>query len=127
MKQLFFCFSILFIIMACSSKPNISGRWAMEMDGNQDTAIIMFGDTIIAPELRINNDSVYMEIRKNGIVDKEEFIGVYTITGNEITVTDRYGKQKIQNIVLKDDVLIITDKDDPNKIIMRLIRIKEES
>ncbi len=125
MKQLFFCFSLLFIIMACSSKSNISGRWAMEMDGNQDTAIIMFGDTIVAPELRINNDSVYMEIRKNGIVDKEEFIGIYTINGNEITVTDRYGKQKIQNIAFKDDMLIITDKDDPNKIIMRLIRIKE--
>lgn len=127
MKQLFFCFSLLFIIMACSSKPNISGRWAMEMDGNQDTAIIMFGDTIIAPELRINSDSVYMEIRKNGIVDKEEFVGVYTINGSEITVTDRYGEQRIQNITIKDDMLIITDKDDPNKIIMRLIRIKEGS
>lgn len=127
MKQLFFCFSLLFVIMACSSRPDISGRWAMEMDGNRDTAIIMFGDTIIAPELRISSDSVYMEIRKNGIVDKEEFVGVYTITGNEITVTDRYGKQKIQSIVLKDDVLVVTDKDDPNKIIMRLIRIKEKS
>lgn len=127
MKQLFFCFSLLFIIMACSSKPNISGRWAMEMDGNQDTAIIMFGDTIIAPELRINSDSVYMEIRKNGIVDKEEFVGVYSITGSEITITDRYGEQRIQNITVKDDMLIITDKDDPNKIIMRLIRVKEES
>lgn len=126
MKQLFSCFSLLFIIMACSSKPNISGRWAMEMDGNQDTAIIMFGDTIVAPELRINNDSVYLEIRKNGIVDKEEFIGVYTINGNEITVTDRYGKQKVQNILFKDDILVITDKEDPDKIIMRLIRIKEE-
>ncbi|GAB6010133.1 hypothetical protein [Dysgonomonas reticulitermitis] len=127
MKQLFSCFSLLFIIMACSSKPNISGRWAMEMDGNQDTAIIMFGDTIVAPELRINHDSVYLEIRKNGIVDKEEFIGVYTINGNEITVTDRYGKQKVQNILFKDDILVITDKEDPDKIIMRLIRIKEES
>ncbi len=126
MKQLFFCFSLLFIIMACSSKPNISGRWAMEMDGNQDTAIIMFGDTIVAPELRINSDTVYMEIRKNGIVEKEELIGIYTISGNEITVTDRYGEQRIQNIVFKDDMLIITDKDDPNKVIMRLIRIKEE-
>lgn len=99
----------------------------MEMDGNQDTAIIMFGDTIIAPELRINSDSVYMEIRKNGIVDKEEFVGVYSITGSEITITDRYGEQRIQNITVKDDMLIITDKDDPNKIIMRLIRVKEES
>lgn len=97
----------------------------MEMDGNQDTAIVMFGDTIVAPELRINNDSVYLEIRKNGIVDREEFIGVYTINGNEITVTDRYDKQKVQNILLKDDTLVITDKEDSNKIIMRLIRIKE--
>lgn len=112
--------------MACSSRPNISGRWAMEMDGNQDTAIIMFGDTIVAPELRISSDSVYLEIRKNGIVDKKEFVGIYTINGNEITVTDRYGKQKVQKIVLKDDLLIVVDKDDPDKIIMRLIRIREE-
>lgn len=126
MKQLIFCFSFLFVIMACSTRPNISGRWAMEMDGNQDTAIVMFGDTIVAPELRINNDSVYMEIRKNGIVDKKEFVGVYAIEGNEITITNRYGEKKIQKIILKDDILIITDKDDPNKIIMRLIRVKEQ-
>ena len=69
---------------------------------------------------------LFMEIRKNGIVEKEELIGIYTISGNEITVTDRYGEQRIQNIVFKDDMLIITDKDDPNKVIMRLIRIKEE-
>jgi hypothetical protein len=126
MKQLIFCFSFLFAIMACSSPPDISGRWAVEMDGNQDTAIIMFGDTIIAPELRINRDSVYLEVRRNGVVDTKEFVGVYIINGNLITITDRYGKQKTQNIILKDNILTVTDKDDPNKIIMRLIRIKED-
>jgi hypothetical protein len=113
--------------MACSSGPDIAGRWAMEMDGNQDTAIVMFGDTVVAPELRINNDSVYMEIRKNGIVDKKEFICSYVRVGSEIITTNRYGEKRIQKIVQKGDILIITEKDDPEKIVMRLIRIKEES
>lgn len=127
MKQLIFCFLFLFIIMACSSRPTISGRWAMEVDGNQDTVMIINGDTIIAPELRIDQDSVYLEIKKNGAVCKTEFLGVYKIEGNRITITNRLGKQEIQKIELKDDILTIMDKDDPDKIIMRLIRIREES
>lgn len=127
MKQLISCFLFLFIIMACSSRPTISGRWAMEMDGNRDTVMIMNGDTIIAPELRIDRDSVYLEVKKNGTVCKTEFIGVYKMEGNQITITDRFGKQEIQKVELKDDILTVVDRDDPNKIIMRLIRIKEES
>jgi len=112
--------------MACSTRPSIEGRWAMEMDHTRDTAIIVGGDTIVAPELRIDRDSMYIEIKTNGLVAKSECMGFYSIDKNLITVTNKMGKQKTCSFVIKEDTLTILDKDDPNKIIMRLIRIKEK-
>ena len=112
--------------MACSTQPTLEGRWAVEMEHNRDTAIILNGDTIVAPELKIDQDSMYLEIKTNGLVSKTECLGFYTINNNLITVTDRMGKQRTETFVLKDDVLTILDKDDPNKIIMRLVRIREK-
>lgn len=126
MKQLFFCFTFVAILMACSTRPTIEGRWAMEMDHNQDTAIVVRGDTIVAPELRFERDTMYMEVRTNGVIARSECMGVYSIENNLITVIDKMGTKQINQFVLKDDVLTIRDKDNPNKIIMRLIRIKEK-
>lgn len=126
MKHLLFCFSFLTILMACSTQPTLEGRWAVEMEHNRDTAIIVNGDTIVAPELKIDRDSMYLEIKTNGLVSKTECLGFYRINNNLITVTDRMGKQRTETFVLKDDVLTILDKDDPNKIIMRLVRIREK-
>lgn len=126
MKQLFFCFTFVIILMACSTRPTIEGRWAMEMDHNQDTAIVVRGDTIVAPELRFERDTMYMEVRTNGVIARSECMGVYSIENNLITVIDKMGTKQINQFVLKDDVLTIRDKDNPNKIIMRLIRIKEK-
>jgi hypothetical protein len=126
MKQLFFCFSFITILMACSTHPSVEGQWAMETDHNRDTAIIIGGDTVVAAELKIDRDSMYIEIKTNGIVAKSECMGFYSIDKNLITVTDRMGKQKTCTYKMKDDILTITDKDDPGKIIMRLIRIKEK-
>ncbi|WP_185155686.1 hypothetical protein [Dysgonomonas sp. 521] len=126
MKQLFFCFSFIIVLMACSTKPTIEGRWAMEMDHNRDTVVIIGGDTIVAPELRIDRDSMYMEVRTNGLIAKSECLGFYTISSNLITVTDRMGKQQTSKFEIKDDILTVTDKDHPDKIIMRLVRIKEK-
>lgn len=112
--------------MACSTRTSIEGRWAMEMDHNQDMAIIIGGDTIVAPELMIDKDSMYIEIKTNGIVAKSECMGFYSIDKNLITVTDKMGKQRTCTFVMREDTLTILDKDDPNKIIMRLVRIKEK-
>jgi hypothetical protein len=126
MKQLFFCFSFVILLMACSTRPSIEGRWAIEMGHNRDTVIIIGGDTVVAPELKIDRDSMYMEIMSNGLVVKSECMGFYSIDKNLITVTDRMGKQQTCSFELKEDTLTIMDKDDSNKIIMRLIRIREK-
>ncbi|MDR2950415.1 MAG: hypothetical protein LBV71_14580 [Prevotella sp.] len=126
MKRLFFCFSFVIVLMACSTRPTIEGRWAMEMDHNQDTAFVVRGDTIVAPELRFERDTMYMEVRTNGVIARSECMGVYSIQDNLITVTGRMGEQQTHRFILKDDILTVVDKDDPNKIIMRLIRIKEK-
>jgi hypothetical protein len=98
----------------------------MEMDHNQDTAFVVRGDTIVAPELRFERDTMYMEVRTNGVIARSECMGVYSIQDNLITVTGRMGEQQTHRFILKDDILTVVDKDDPNKIIMRLIRIKEK-
>lgn len=126
MKRLFFCFSFVIVLMACSTRPTIEGRWAMEMDHNQDTAFVVRGDTIVAPELRFERDTMYMEVRTNGVIARSECMGVYSIQDNLITVIGRMGEQQTHRFILKDDILTVVDKDDPNKIIMRLIRIKEK-
>ena len=125
MKQLFFCFSFVLILMACSTRQTIQGRWAMEMDHNQDTAIVVRGD-IVVPELRFERDTMYMEVRTNGVIARSECMGVYSIEDNLITVIDKMGEQRVNRFILKDDILTVIDKDDPGKIIMRLIRIKEK-
>lgn len=125
MKQFFACFTLLFVIIACSNRPKIEGRWALEMNENRDTAILVNSDTIVTLELQVNRDSIYLETKKNGTVCKTEFLCGYIINNDEIRMTNQYGEQKTQKLILKDDTLVITDPNNSQKIIMRLTRIKE--
>lgn len=65
-----------------------------------------------------------MDVKSDNGLVRSECMGVYTVDGNEMKITDSYGKQRLYRFEIKDDVLIVVDKDDPQKIIMRLRRIK---
>ena len=41
-------------------------------------------------------------------------------------VIDRYGKEQLCKFIIDNNVMTVIDKDDPQKIIMRLKRIKDE-
>lgn len=125
MKQFFICFSLAFIIIACSNKPKVEGRWAVEINEDQDTAILVNIDTILALEIQIDKDSIYLDTKKNGVISKTVFLGGYIIDNDEIVITNQYGEQKRQRLILKEDTLIIADRNNSQKIIMRLTRIKE--
>ncbi|MDU1890424.1 MAG: hypothetical protein E6767_07005 [Dysgonomonas sp.] len=125
MKKLIFCCIFLFILIACSENKSIMGRWAIEIEGTNETSILMFNDTVVCPELQINYDTIYMETKSDGVITDSQFVGIYSIHGDEIRAVDRYGKEQICRFVLEDDILIIYDKDNPDKIMMRLRRIKE--
>lgn len=101
------------------------GRWAMEIEGTNETTIVMPDDSIVSPELRIEYDTIYMEVKSGGSMVNSKFVGIYSINEDEIRVVDRYGKEQTCKFVLKDDVLLISNKNDPDKIVMRLRRIKE--
>lgn len=124
MKKLVFCCLCIFALMACGERNAVIGRWAMEIDGTDETSIRLPDDTIVSPELRFEYDTVYMDVKSDNGLVRSECMGVYTVDGNEMKITDSYGKQRLYRFEIKDDVLIVVDKDDPQKIIMRLRRIK---
>ncbi len=124
MKKLVFCCLCIFALMACGERNAVIGRWAMEIDGTDETSIRLPDDTIVSPELRFEYDTVYMDVKSDNGLVRSECMGVYTVDGNEMKITDSYGKQRLCRFEIKDDVLIVVDKDDPQKIIMRLRRIK---
>lgn len=125
MKKLVFCCLCIFALMACGERNAIIGRWAMEIDGTDETSIKMPDDTIVSPELRFEYDTVYMDVRTSEGSVRSQCIGIYTIKGDSVIITDSYGKQRKCQFALKDDILTVMDKDDPEKIVMRLRRIKE--
>lgn len=124
MKKLVFCCLCIFALMACGERNAIIGRWAMEVEGTNESSIRMTDDTIVSPELRFEYDSVYMDVKSDSGLVRSECIGIYAVTGNEMKITDSYGKQQICKFDIKDDILTVVDKDDPKKIIMRLRRIQ---
>ncbi|MBK5720553.1 hypothetical protein JGH11_06685 [Dysgonomonas sp. Marseille-P4677] len=125
MKKLVFCCLCIFALMACGERNAIIGRWAMEIEGTGETSIRMPDDTIVSPELRFEYDTVYMDVKSDNGLVRSECMGIYTVTGNEMKITDSYGKQQICKYEIKDDILTVVDKDDPDKIIMRLRRIEK--
>ncbi|MDR1883452.1 MAG: hypothetical protein LBR26_11830 [Prevotella sp.] len=124
MKKLVFCCLCIFVLMACGERNAIAGRWAMEIEGTNETFIKMADDTIVSPELRFEYDTVYMDVRTGKDSVSSRCLGIYAIDGDRVRITDSYGKQQEYTFTLKDDILTVKDKDDPEKIIMRLRRIK---
>lgn len=47
MKKLVFCCLCIFALMACGERNAVIGRWAMEIDGTDETSIRLPDDTII--------------------------------------------------------------------------------
>ncbi|HMM04352.1 MAG: hypothetical protein ACK5KN_04870 [Dysgonomonas sp.] len=125
MKKLVFCCLCILALMACGERNTITGRWAMEIDGTDETSIKMPDDTIVSPELRFEYDTVYMDVRTSEGSVRSQCIGIYTIKDDYVIITDSYGKQRKCKFILKDDILTVMDKDNPEKIVMRLRRIKE--
>jgi len=117
-------FLLLFIACNAMDKTALEGRWAVELEGCQDTVFVINNDTIVAPEFRFYNDSVYMETWQNGIKTKSENMGIYYIRDEQFVFVDRYGNKKITRFEIKDDVLFIRDINDSSKVLMRLVRIK---
>jgi len=104
----------------------ISGRWAIEINDQQETSFKLADDSIVSPEIRFGYDTIYMEVRVDGKHTKSDCIGIYAIEDNTIRITDRMGEQKICKYFLKDNILTITENDNPNQIIMRLRKIEED-
>ncbi|WP_163274025.1 hypothetical protein [Dysgonomonas sp. 511] len=125
MKKLIFCCICILAMMACGERNSIMGRWAMEIEGTGETSFVMPDDTLCTPELFIGRDTLYMGVRADGAMFNKEFIGIYTLTNDEINVTDRMGNVRTWVVEMTDDLLIFTSKDESD-IIIRLRRLKEE-
>jgi len=126
MKKLIFCCFIVRALMACSERNAIAGRWAMEIDGTHETSFVLSDDSICSPELTIGNDTIYMEVKSDGQVVKREFIGVYSLKGDRLKVVNRKGEEQVCVYRIEDDKMILTTLAEPDKILMRLTKIKED-
>lgn len=126
MRKIVFCCLFVLVMMACSERGTIAGRWAMEMDGSCDTAFLMPNDTICAPELRFGSDTVYMEVKIDGKVVKRDFVGVYYVNKDEMKIVDRMGEERLCKYIIQDNVMLVSYLSDPDKIIMRLRKIEED-
>ncbi|MFV0420527.1 MAG: hypothetical protein ACK5KT_17610 [Dysgonomonas sp.] len=128
MKKLVFCCLLVFILMACGEeRNNVLGRWSMEFESEHEPAysLLMPDDSICTSDLLFSGDTVYMQVKSDGRLVENEFVGKYTIKDNLLKLTNRYGKQKECIFFIEGNVMIVTDKDEPDKIIMRLRRIEE--
>lgn len=128
MKRLVFCCLLVFILMACGEeRNNVLGRWSMEFEGENEPAysLLMPDDSICTSDLLFSSDTVYMQVKSDGKLVENEFVGKYTVKDNLLKLTNRYGKQKECAFSIEGNVMTVIDKDDPDKIIMRLRRIDE--
>ncbi len=126
MKKLIFCCLCVLALMACTEKNSLSGRWAIEMEGSNDTAFILPNDTICSPELRFEYDTVYMDIKVDGKTVKSDFIGQYTTEENKLKIVNRMGEERLCVYRIVNDTMEVSYLTEPDKIIMRLHKIKED-
>lgn len=126
MKKLIFCCLCIFILMACSERNTIAGRWAMELDDSGDTSFLIANDSICSPELRFERDTIYMDIKNDGKTSSSTFVGIYSIKDDQIKVVDQLGKERICKFRIEDSIMTVTDINEPDKIVMRLRRINED-
>jgi hypothetical protein len=125
MRKLIFCCLCVFALVACGERNAIMGRWAMEIDETGETSFTLPDDTICSPELRFEYDTIYMDVRSDGEMVRSDFVGIYHNDGDQLKIVDRMGKEQQCKFVIKDDLMTVVDKDNPDKIIMQLRRIKE--
>lgn len=128
MKKLIFCCLFVFILMACGEeRGNILGRWSMELEGENESAysLLMPDDSICTSDILFNRDTVYMQVKSDGRIIENEFLAKYTITDNSLKLTNRYGEQKECVFSIDGDIMTVVDRDEPEKIIMRLRRVQE--
>lgn len=126
MKKLIFCCLCVLALMACNERDKtITGRWAMQIEGTDENIIKMPDDTIIAPELYFTADTVHQIIDHQGVRLKNECIGRYFIEGDEMRFVDSYGNERYCLYTITNDEMIIVEKFNPKKEIMRLRRIEE--
>lgn len=128
MKKIISCCLFVLVLMACGEKSNdVLGRWSMEFESDNDEpvySLLIANDSICTSNLIFNRDTVYMQIKSDDRLVSNEFIGKYTIKEDSLRFTNRYGKLAECKFSIKDDLMTVVDKKDPNKIIMRLKRIK---
>lgn len=127
MKYLIFCCLSIFIFMACGGKTHdVIGYWSMEFEGEVDSySIVLSDDTICSSELCFRRDTIYMEIKKDGRIVKNEFLAKYIVKEDEFILIDRYGVKKKFYFEIVSDVMIVRDKSEPDKILMRLRRVSK--
>lgn len=118
-------FLLTFIACNAMDKTAFEGRWAVELEDCQDTVFVINNDTIVAPELRFYNDSVYMETWQNGVKTRSENMGIYYIKEEQFVFVDRQGNKKVASFEIKDDILFIKDINDSSKVLMRLVRMRD--
>jgi len=127
MKKLIFCCLCVLALMACGEHNAVAGRWAMEMEGSNDTAFLMPNDSICAPELRFFNDTIYLEVQVDGEIARNDFVGIYSIKNDEIRIVGRLGEERLCRYKIIDgDTMLISYLSEPDKIVMRLRKIKED-
>lgn len=129
MKLLSYSIVLCFIItvIACNNmnKKDLVGRWTVELENCHDTVFVMNNDTIVTPEFRFQNDSIYMDVWQNGILTRSENMGIYYIRDEQFVFVDRLGNKKITKFEISNDILLFKDIDDPSKILMRLTRMRK--
>lgn len=114
--------------MACGEeRDSILGRWSMELEGGTEPvySLLMPDDSICTSDLLFNCDTVYVQVKSDDRIIENEFIAKYTLNDNSIKLTNRYGKQKECIFSIEGNIMTVADKDEPNKIIMRLRRLKD--
>lgn len=113
--------------MACGGRTHdIIGEWNMEFvdKGITSYSITLADDTVCVSELNFKKDTIYMQVKSDGVIVKNEFVGKYEIDKNSLLLTDSYGQQKRYEFEVEDDIMTIRALNNPSEIVMRLQRAK---
>lgn len=127
MRKLIFCGLLLLLFMACGGRTHdIIGEWNMEFvdKGITSYSITLADDTVCVSELNFKKDTIYMQVKSDGVIVKNEFVGKYEIDKNSLLLTDSYGQQKRYEFEVEDDIMTIRALNNPSEIVMRLQRAK---
>ncbi|MDR2956518.1 MAG: hypothetical protein LBV43_15705 [Prevotella sp.] len=133
MKKLVFCCLSVLVLIACGERrmavleEDVIGYWAMEFEGTNSTSIVMPDDTICTAGLMFNKDTIYMQVRSDGRLIENKFIGKYHVRDNKLTLVSRYGDKKQCEFNIRDGEMLVLNKDEIEAPVIRLRRIKVNS